>query len=158
MTKIGQVLFCACLLSPGAAYTQAVSHSDTAKLMSKSFICSVYAVYIGDEDAAGQLFDKGMQAAREFVSSATSGKVSDEEWHHNIPLYINRTVSEGGPSMDFVIGRIYEQASVFASDDVIKKDASGATMKMENWRLDPGAKKNMAKIRYEAANCWAFLK
>jgi hypothetical protein len=56
-----------------------------------------------------------------------------------------------GPSADFVVGRIFENAMGDAFDGIVKKE--GMPLPITDWVRDDELKKSKAKQKYLQGNC-----
>lgn len=92
-------------------YATQNNNTSNAILMFESFICSKYAEILDKENEKERLFNLGIAAGRDFVVKARSGKIEDEEAEK---IYFSILFRLSGPTVDFVIGRIYESASEIA--------------------------------------------
>ena len=57
-----------------------------------------------------------------------------------------------GPSADFIIGRVFENAVTEAYDGIVKKE-NGITMEPSKWIEDKRLQKSKAQIKYLQSNC-----
>jgi hypothetical protein len=58
-----------------------------------------------------------------------------------------------GPSTDFMIGRIFENAMQDAYDSVVKKDRNGFLLPIDSWVRDDQLIKTIASTKYQSGNC-----
>ncbi len=61
-----------------------------------------------EPEEAQRLFEFGVDTGRGFVQAARDGEMSQEDFQQSVPLGVSMRL--GGPSDDFMIGRIYESA------------------------------------------------
>jgi hypothetical protein len=54
-----------------------------------------------------------------------------------VPVYVGLLLRDGGPSKEFMLGRMFEFASEEAFDDIVRKDASGKPLEMKDWVQGP---------------------
>lgn len=85
------------------------------------------------------------------MAAVEAGTITEEEAQTNVPIGVRFLI--GGPTPDFIIGRIFESAAGDAFDDVVKKEASGLPLAIEDWVKDDQLKRSIAANRYLRANC-----
>lgn len=78
-------------------------------------------------------------------------EVTKAEADSNVPLAVMLLL--GGPSDDFMVGRIYEVAVGNAYDEVVKDDENGIEMEPAKWRMDEGLKRVIAENKFRSKNC-----
>ena len=139
------------LLFATSAARADVEDAKAARVMWSAFMCSVYAEMKGDADEQMRLFQVGYDAGQRFMKAAQAGTITEEEAQSNVPIGVGLLM--GGPSADFIIGRIFESAAGDAYDDVVKKDDSGMQLPMEKWINDNELKSAIAANRYVKGNC-----
>jgi hypothetical protein len=59
----------------------------------------------------------------------------------------------GGPTTDFIIGRIFEGATADAYDKVVKEDSAGLPIIDPSKWADDKLKVMRAKNKYQSSNC-----
>lgn len=59
------------------------------------------------------LFEVGMTTRREFYAAVEAGTIADHEQRQQVPLYVS--LLSAVPSMDFILGRVFQFASDKAS-------------------------------------------
>lgn len=128
-----------------------VEDAKAARVMWSAFMCSVYAEMKGDAAEQARLFQVGYDAGQRFMKAVQAGTITDEEAQSNVPIGVGFLM--GGPSADFIIGRIFESAAGDAYDDVVKEDASGMPLPMDQWVNDSELKSAIAANRYLKGNC-----
>lgn len=147
------------LLSVSTVFAEgSANYARLSLTVHESFRCGMYAVFAGKEDLVPDHYEKGISAGRTFLAAAREGDIPNEVWQNHIPMYIGWIVRDGGPSTDFMLGRVFEQATSMASDDVIKNDAYGMELPADQWRFDKDLQNLVATNRYQSANCWALLR
>ena len=104
------------LILSGGIYATA-SESEEAlvqksKLLLAYFDCAAYALEPAMEQ---ELFDKGLDAGRDFYDGVLDGRISSDT---SIPFIIKLT---GGPTADFILGRLWETAVDNAYKEVERK-------------------------------------
>ncbi len=135
----------------------AVASEEDAKasmVMWAAFECSTYAEMSGDPSRQGVLFEHGLSAGKQFFAAIENGTITAEEQHKHVPYIVHLLAS--GPSVDFVLGRIFESAMNSAYDDVVKEDMSGLPLPIEEWINDEELIKSHAKLLYQRSNCDLF--
>lgn len=119
--------------------------------MWSAFECVTYAEKAGYNDKAEHLFNTGFDAGKQFLSAVQAGTITEEEAKASIPIGVSLLL--GGPSHDFIIGRVFESAMRSAFDDIITKDAQGLSLDIKDWINDPELETSIAKGKYLQANC-----
>ena len=135
-----------------------VEYGELSKLMTESFRCGTYASFSGRKGSVQTFYEKGLYSGKQFIDAVNSGKISKETWQKTVPIYIGLVLHEGGPSVDFLLGRIFEQATSIATDEVIKRSPSGLMLPENEWRFDSSLQTVAANNLYEANKCWAFIR
>lgn len=114
--------------------------------------CATWAGIANDtEGRAEHHFQRGLESGRRFVEAARSGSISEEEWDSTVPVYV--AMSMGGPTSDFVLGRLFEVISGYAFDQVTKRDAYGQALPLEDYVNDPAVQAVIASNLMRRANC-----
>jgi hypothetical protein len=108
-------------LSTGANANDKAGDSP-ASLAVSAFLCSTYAEMIGESNEQMRLFELGVKSARAYIEGVKSKTIS-ENTVKDIPLLFS--VRLGGPSTDFMVGRVFEGTANHAYDKVVKEDVSG---------------------------------
>lgn len=135
----------------------AVATEEDAKaalVMWTAFECATYADMSGDPARQGALFERGMAAGKQFFVAVEAGTITEEEHREHVP-YILPMIAQG-PSVDFVLGRIFESTMNSAYDDVVKEDIDGLPLPMEEWINDDELKTSRAQLLYQRSNCALF--
>jgi hypothetical protein len=142
----------ALLLSVGSAKSDdAMGH--LGQVAWSAFQCATFAAMAKREVASQRLFDVGLKAGRDFIEAVENGKVSDEELNSIVPTGVTMLLSEGGPSTDFLLGRIYSAAQESAYDKIVKQDAAGLPLDTEHWVMDKKQQAPRAETSYSKSNC-----
>lgn len=128
--------------------------AQAARFMWIAFECGTYAEMSGDRERQAALFERGMAAGRQFFSAVEAGTITEEEHRKHVPYVV--PLLAAGPSVDFVLGRIFESAMNSAYDNVVKKDLAGLPVPMERWSADAESKRSRAQLLYERGNCDLF--
>lgn len=116
--------------------------AQSGKMAWSGFECSVLASMIGRQDDAKWLFEFAMEQGTRFVDAVKAGEVSKEDMDAEVPMAVLWVLE--GPSTDFVLGRMYESASDYASDKLRNEDNSIAQNDVRETR---------AENRYHERNC-----
>ena len=128
--------------------------AKAAMVMWTAFECATYARMSGDRERQGALFERGMASGRQFFTAVAAGTITEEEHRTHVPFII--PLLAAGPSIDFVLGRIFESAINSAYDNVVKEDIAGLPIPMEEWANDDDLKKARAHLLYQRSNCSLF--
>jgi hypothetical protein len=108
-----------------------------------AFTCGMFAGMSDNEKEQRRLFELGLKAGREFIKALENGDIPAEVSKKEVPVGVLWNLE--GPSADFIIGRIYQDATKYALDKL--KDEKG------NYLLDDSIKKMRAQNEYLAGNC-----
>jgi hypothetical protein len=138
-----------CLLpSTGAA---SVEDAKAARVMWTAFECGTYAELAGKADRASELYTTGLDAGRRFYAALEAGTMTDEELSQYAPFILGSL--NAGPSVDFILGRVFQYATDAARADVSKEDQNGLPLPIEDWILEPELITAKAATLYTAGNC-----
>ena len=137
--------------APGRAQTTEQS-PNPGRLMWAAFVCSNYAELSHDEPEQERLFTVGYVAGRRLLDEWPT---LSEQRRRNIPVGV--LLRLGGPSVDFIIGRIFAGAAEDAFDKVVKTDGSGRPITDPLKWAGEELKVVNAVNRYQRSNC-ALLK
>jgi hypothetical protein len=146
------LLLIATVLTVGPARSEEAK-ARLGRVMWSAFECVTFASMAGEQEAAKRLFDIGLKAGRDFIEALNRGDISQEEFNKIVPMGVTMLMREGGPSTDFVVGRVYSYAQEDAYDAVVKHDASGLPLDTKDWIMDDGLKKMRAENSYSNSNC-----
>jgi hypothetical protein len=105
------LLFSTIIIRPLAA-----EENGTSFLMWAAFRCSAFAQLSANQSEEARLFTVGLQAGREFLTAWQNGRVTDEDMHKRVPAIVIGLLK--GPNPEFVLGRIFQEASDTASASV----------------------------------------
>lgn len=134
--------------------TPALASEDDAKLARTAWSawqCHQFAFYAKDAAESERFFNLGLNAARTFVTKLHAGQITRDETFKHAPIAVMFVAQ--GPSVDFVVGRIYSAVAQDTFDSMAKKDSSGAAMPSEKWITDTSLLKSIAESKYRDANC-----
>jgi len=130
---------------------------DLARTMLVAFQCGQYAGFAKMRAEQNSLYSHGVDTGRKFIKAVRDGKLTEQDAREKVPMIVGWMVRDGGPSDDFMLGRIFEAIASDASDDIIKRDASGMLLAPERWVTDSGLQQSLARTKYDKANCWAVV-
>jgi hypothetical protein len=85
-----------------------------------------------------------------FVEALQNHQISPEAVDSETPLGV--TMRLAGPSVDFIIGRIFESAMSDAYDAVVKQK-DGLPLPVDDWVQNKELKKSIAKQKHHKGNC-----
>ncbi|MDT8429372.1 MAG: hypothetical protein RQ757_11455 [Pseudomonadales bacterium] len=136
-----------------SAYVSAQPEGDSpnrGRLMWSAFTCATFAELSGNEEEQTRLFAVGYAVGTEFVREVKEKTISESEFNA-APVGVLLTL--GGPSVDFIVGRIFENAMNDAFDSVVKEDSNGLTIPdPTKWARDE-LKAIRAENKYHNSNC-----
>jgi hypothetical protein len=135
------------LLVEGAG---AENNPDLARVMWSAFSCATYAEMSGNMQEQERLFKLGYDAGRAFVDGVKNKTITEAETK-GAPIGVLMLM--GGPTTDFIIGRIFEGAAADAYDKVVKEDSAGLPIIDPSKWADEKLKVIRAKNRYQSSNC-----
>jgi hypothetical protein len=139
-----------CTLGLGDEAVADVTKARLGRQMFVAFQCATFAELSGEDEEHQRLFQLGITTGRAFLRAARNNEISEEEASQNIPWVVMLLL--GGPSDDFMLGRMFETAMQDAYDKVIKKSEDGSDLPISDWRV--GAfRKAVAEDKYNSANC-----
>jgi hypothetical protein len=137
-------------LLPGTA-TASVEDAKAARVMWTAFECGTYAELAGKADRASDHYATGLDAGRRFYAALEAGTITEEELSQHAPFIL--TSLDAGPSVDFILGRVFQLAADAANADVTKEDRSGLPLPMDEWLLEPRMIALRANQLYITGNC-----
>ncbi len=114
-----------------------------------AFTCATYAEMSENKTEHGRLFKLGYEAGKKFIEGIRDKTISEAE-ARQAPMILMMLLD--GPSTDFVIGRIFENAMTDAYDTIAKEDSSGMPLEPTKWVTDAGVQKIIASTMYVEAN------
>jgi hypothetical protein len=128
----------------------AVEKARQARTMWSAFQCGIYAEMSGEREEQARLFDVGIKAGRDFIDAINKKQIPPDVAEREVPIGVNLVF--GGPTPDFIIGRIFESASKDAFDSIVTKD-NGIALENSKWVMDSELRKAKAKTQYLKGNC-----
>jgi hypothetical protein len=145
------VLTCATALLVGLAPLNATAQgARDGRVTWSAFECATFAELSGDTKEQERLFTAGVKAGRQLVEALQKGRISREAMSSEVPIGV--TMLLAGPSVDFIIGRIFENATRDAYDNVVKRK-DGLALPVDDWVRDDGLTKSIAQQKYSQGNC-----
>jgi hypothetical protein len=84
-----------------------------------------------------------------FLEALKNGQITREEVNSEVPWQVTLLIE--GPSIDFILGRIFEAAMRDAYDEVVKRDNNG--MPLQTSVNDDGLRRMIASTKYSSNNC-----
>jgi hypothetical protein len=121
------------------------------RIMWTAFVCSTLADMSEKKEEPARFFQAGLQAGRDFMQAFQEGKISKEEIDANLPSGVTLVLQ--GPSIDFIIGRVFSAAENYSYDKVVKESASGDPLDTKDWVIEKGAQRSKAEASYSAGKC-----
>jgi hypothetical protein len=146
---IHQIRFCLVALALFSVCSKATAqqHSLLAENAWAAWSCSTLASISGNDKDRERLFKFGYESGKESIQSLKDGKISAEEWNGTAPIGFAMRMQ--GPSIDFVLGRIFEFVQTDTYDAVVvatkAKDASSSELE--------ALRKRHAENRFRRENC-----
>jgi hypothetical protein len=120
-------------------------------VMWSAFSCATYAELAKDTHEQQRLVNLGYRAGKKLLVSLKNNTLPETE-RRNLPVGVLMRL--GGPSIDFIIGRIYESAGRDAYNQVVKTGIIGELLtNPSQWLQDDEVRVNRAKNKYQNANC-----
>jgi hypothetical protein len=106
------------------------------------FECSVLAGEFGDVVEQERLFTYALAQGRAFVKAAREGKVTPSDLRSKVPSGLSMSLA--GPSIDFILGRVYADATDNALTNVF---TIGGSLTSESER------ESLARAKFTKQNC-----
>ena len=143
MTTWKRVLYLlsAVFFNVNAASESSLDLASKGKKLWESFECAALAGYMGEEQEAERLFEYGYDQGHRFIEAVEAGKIEKADIRTKVPMIVRMRLS--GPTPDFVLGRIYEEASEYALEDVLK----------DFLETDAKTRQKIARNKYNEGNC-----
>jgi len=114
-----------------------------------AFECFMFAEMAGNKEEAERLFNVAIRAGRQFLEALTKGRLSEDEVRTQVPIGV--TLKLGGPSIDFMLGRIYEGATDQAYNAIVSQDENG--LPLQSRIEDKDLRRMKAEGKYLRGNC-----
>ncbi len=115
--------------------------------------CSVYARMAEKTESQEKLFNLGLASGRTFIEQVETKQIDEEYVRKNVPIGTTMTLFGGGPTADFLLGRLYENVSTYAYDKTVKEDNTGVSLEVSKWIMDANLRKLKASNKYMDSNC-----
>ena len=132
------------ILSSERAAAQGAEKAQMAHVMWSAFTCAIYAEISDQKEEQKRLKEVGIRAGRKFLAALLDKEIGESEYSKHVPVVV--TLLLGGPSVDFMLGRIFENATKKAWDKSMEKvgtyDDLGKTIQ-----------KAKARNLFHASNC-----
>lgn len=116
--------------------------------------CQVWSGMAGDEESALAHSNQGYASGSRFVAAARSGQIDQTDLDATVPIYI--LFSLGGPSDDFVLGRLYEMTTQNAFDQIVTRNKDGVPLPPSDYVTDTEVQSVMAGELARSSNCAAL--
>ncbi len=130
----------------------AESELNRGRLAWSAFQCSVFAELSVNAEEQERLFVLGYETSQSLLNdSETMSAAEVEREKETIPVFMLLVL--GGPSIDFIVGRIFSAAQERAFNSVVKTDSSGLVQIDPNKWADGELKKIRAENKYRESNC-----
>lgn len=132
------------LLLTTSAICVAAESADFAKMGRATwaaFECSSLASVLEKPRDQERLFLFGYEQGKRFFSAMQSGRITQKDLRSTIPSGLLMVAQ--GPSIDFILGRVFESAQHNALKDVITTETV----------LNKDLKKGLASQKYTSGNC-----
>ncbi|MFQ6238253.1 hypothetical protein [Sinorhizobium meliloti] len=141
------------LLTLMMAGSASASEQDArlSRLAWSAFECHELARISGDDGEKDRLFKVGLDASMTFVEKFRAGEISEDDRFMHVPGGISRAME--GPSVEFVVGRIYQVVAGNTYEDVTQRDSGGKRLPPEKYVVDPVEVTGIARTKYREANC-----
>lgn len=145
--------FAGLLLVQQAILVQSARADDAPNLgsiMWSAFSCAVYAEITSNADEQKRLFEIGYATGQKFINGIKDKSIPDSE-AKNTPIGV--LMRMGGPTTDFVIGRVFEGVSEDVYDKLVREDNSGMPILDPSKWADDELKTIRAENKYRESNC-----
>jgi hypothetical protein len=127
------------LASPAMA-----ADAGQGRLAWSAFECSTYAELAGNEAEQVRLFTLGYNNGREFLAALQAGQIDQQAADDQTPIGL--LMNLGGPSIDFMLGRVFAAASKNAFDKVHEETGDRLDRRQEIRQV-------VASNMYQSSNC-----
>lgn len=118
------------------------SYAQMAKAAWSAFECAPLADKYGKPEESDRLFQYGYSQGKKFISALQDGKIIKSDLEAEAPFILLLLLQ--GPTPDFMLGRIYENAQNSALKDLVT--INGRMVSSEDQKL-------LAASRYNSQNC-----
>jgi hypothetical protein len=86
------------------------------------FECAALASKLKKNEDAERLFKFAYERGKTFMAGLQAGNVKDEDLRTEMPMIVGWLIRDGGPSVDFILGKVWSEAQDEALKDVYKTD------------------------------------
>jgi hypothetical protein len=93
-----------------------------------AFECGALAEYTGKIEESRKLYELGYDKGKNLLDAVRAGKV-DEEAKRKVPLPV-LVMLDGGPTVDFILGRIFESAMRDTNRQLLEASNNKETQKI----------------------------
>ena len=114
-----RILPTAFLFLASSALAHAETSAEYAKLGQKiwpAYICAIAAEKMNDKEAHARLFKLAYDSGKTFLEAFIAGKIDKKDIQSRVAVAV--TFRMQGPSIDFILGRIFEGAAEDYSDKI----------------------------------------
>lgn len=116
------------------------------------FQCAAYAELMENQAEFRRLLNAGFKTGKAFLESAAIQGTRYSDLFAALPG--NATIRLEGPSVEFVLGRLYEAESQKAWDRAMRQDEFGAWLPIAEWRYTtPESSRRVASQRFHDLAC-----
>ena len=124
---------------------------DDSVLMWSSFVCATYTGFTEMPQEGERLSQLGLESGKRFLEALDDQQFSPEEIDETVPMVVLGLLP--GPTLDFVLGRIYQAAQTSTYERLFQEDDFGLPKPIEEWILDDDLKGIIARNEYQRNNC-----
>lgn len=111
--------------------------------------CAGYAAFAENANEQMRLEKLGLNEGRVFLTAARDGKIAQSDFESTVPLRYYPIMT--GPTVDFVLGRIWQAAEEYVGDKLWERDRWDS--KNDYVSPDKAAIKARAQRYYDSENC-----
>lgn len=147
MTRLIIPLLVALLFALPVYAETSLEYAKIGQKVFPAFQCSIAAEHAKKPDAQKRLFFLGLESGRVFLEALQQGKVKREDISKTVAIAV--TMRLKGPSIDFMLGRVWENATDYYYEKL--------TENCDSCVSDDGLKRMKGENNYREQNC-EFLK
>jgi hypothetical protein len=129
------VSLCAFTTESGAQTSH--DYANMGRRLWAAFECAQWAHYAGRAEVETKLFKGGYEQGKAFIEALNAGKIEKSDLESEVPSTVRFWLQ--GPTPDFILGRIYEEAVEDVNNDHPPNSVSDV--------------KNYAWKKFQAKNC-----
>lgn len=145
------VIWYALIWSVEAGAEEAISKAKLASVTYAAFQCGMYANISENYEESERLFQLGISTGRDFVEAALNKEITPEQFKKEVPIGVSLVLQ--GPTVDFIIGRVYQSITNDAYEGLYKMDDSGLPIPQNEWNTDGNLIKIRAANKFQSKNC-----